>query len=58
VLLDEAVKLVERANAAGVEARLSVAPGLWHVYQHYDCPEARDAVEEAATFINTVATGE
>lgn len=58
VLLDDAVKLVERAQAAGVAARLSVGPELWHVYQHYDCPEARDAIEEAATFINTVAAGE
>lgn len=58
VLLDDAVQLVEWAKAAGVTARLSIAPGLWHVYQHYDCPEARDAVEEIATFINTNAAGE
>lgn len=58
VLLDDAVELVARAKAAGVVAALSVAPGLWHVYQHCDCPEARDAVEEIATFINTVAAGE
>jgi acetyl esterase/lipase len=52
VLLDDAAQLVARAKAAGVDARLSVAAGLWHVYQHSDCPEARDAIEEIATFIN------
>lgn len=58
VFVDDAIGLVDRAQAAGVAARLSVAPGLWHVYQHSDCPEARDAVEEIATFINTVAAGD
>jgi acetyl esterase/lipase len=58
VFLDDAIGLVERAKAAGVAATLTVAPGLWHVYQHSDCPEARDAIEEIATFINTVATGD
>ena len=53
VFIDDATGLVNRAQAAGIDARLSVAPGLWHVYQHSDCPEARDAVEEIATFINT-----
>ena len=53
VLLDDARQLVARAQAAGVAARLSVAEGLWHVYQHSDCPEARDAIEEIATFIHT-----
>lgn len=54
VLLDDAAQLVARARAAGVDARLSVAAGLWHVYQHSDCPEARDAIEEIAMFINAV----
>ena len=53
VLLDDARQLVARAQATGVAARLSVAEGLWHVYQHSDCPEARDAIEEIATFIHT-----
>jgi acetyl esterase/lipase len=52
VLLDDAVRLVERANAAGSEATLTVTAGMWHVFQHFDCPEARAAVEEAAAFVN------
>lgn len=51
LLLDDAARLVERAKAAGVAARLSVAEGLWHVHQLSDCPEARDAVEEIAGFV-------
>ncbi|RYE83740.1 MAG: alpha/beta hydrolase [Hyphomicrobiales bacterium] len=58
VLLDDATGLVARAEAAGVAATLSVAPGLWHVYQHSDCPEAHDAIEEIATFVNTAGNGE
>jgi monoterpene epsilon-lactone hydrolase len=54
VLLDDAVGFTERAGRAGVPAKLAVAPGLWHVYQHYDCPEACDAIEEVAGFINAV----
>lgn len=52
VLLDDAVRLTERARAAGCEARLTVTPQMWHVFQHADCHEARVAVEEAATFVN------
>lgn len=56
-LLDDSVLLAERAAGAGVATTLSVAPGLWHLYQHSDCPEARDAIEEVASFINSVAPG-
>lgn len=52
VLLDDAAELVARAKAAGVDAQLTVAAGMWHVYQHSDCPEAHDAIEEIARFIN------
>lgn len=57
VLLDDAVELAARAQAAGVEARLTIGEQLWHVYQHFDCPEARDAIEEAAVFINANTGG-
>ena len=56
-LLDDAVRLHERAQAAGVASVLSVAPEMWHVFQVADCPEARAAVEEAAAFVNNVLSG-
>lgn len=52
VLLHDAVRLTERAQASGCEAKLTVTPAMWHVFQHSDCPEARLAVEEAAAFVN------
>lgn len=58
VLLDDAARLVSRAQAAGVAATLRVAPGLWHVYQHSDCPEAHDAIEEIAAFVNAAGNSE
>ena len=58
VLLDDSVELAARAKAAGIAVTLSVAPGLWHVYQHSDCPEAHDAIEEIATFVNAAGNGE
>lgn len=57
-LLDDALGIAERAKSAGVAVTVTVAPGLWHVYQHYDCPEARDAIEEVAAFINAAAPAE
>lgn len=58
VFLDDSVELVRRAKAAGVEATLHVAPELWHVYQHSDCPEARDAIEDIAAFVHAAAPAE
>lgn len=58
VMLDDAVGVAERAKASGGVVRLSVAPGLWHVYQHSDCPEARDAIEEIASFVHSLAAEE
>jgi monoterpene epsilon-lactone hydrolase len=58
VLLDDAVELVRRAKAAGVDTQLSIAPELWHGYQLYDCPEARDAIEEIAAFVHAAVAAE
>lgn len=57
VFIDDSIALAERAKAAGVDARLTIAPGLWHVYQHYDCPEAHDAIEEIARFVHASDAG-
>lgn len=55
VLLDDAVRLGERARAAGVEARTVVWPGMMHVFQIQApfLPEARRANREIAAFIRS-----
>ncbi len=53
LLLDDAEKFHARALAAGVRSRLSIYPGLPHVWQITVgvMPESRLALEEAADFI-------
>ena len=55
VLLDDAVRLGERARAAGVEERTVVWPGMMHVFQVFApfLPEARRANREIAAFIQS-----
>jgi epsilon-lactone hydrolase len=53
VLLDDSVRLGERAVAAGVDATTVVWPGMMHVFQTFApfLPEARTANREIAAFI-------
>lgn len=53
VLHDDARRLVARVEAAGGHAELSVAPGMWHVWQIFagKMPEADAALHEVAGFI-------
>jgi acetyl esterase/lipase len=53
VLLDDSVRFAERAAAAGVDARLVVWPGMFHVFQTFTpfLPEARRANREIGAFI-------
>jgi acetyl esterase/lipase len=53
ILLSDSVRLVERARAAGVDAKLDVWPGMWHVFQAYAVilPEAKHAVAEIGSFV-------
>jgi acetyl esterase/lipase len=56
-LLDEARRLAERAESAGVEVRLSIYPEMPHVWHlsYPAFPEAVRAFDEIATFVATVA---
>lgn len=50
-LLDDSVRLAERARSAGVDVTLRVFPGLWHVFHmQANLPEARRAVKEIGEF--------
>ncbi len=51
ILLDDAVRLVERARAAGVDASLGRFPGLWHVFQAFPLPESRSSLRELGAFV-------
>ena len=53
ILLDDAVRFGERAQAAGVSAQTVVWPGMFHVFQMFSpfLPEARQAVEQITSFI-------
>lgn len=55
ILLDDAVRLGERARAAGVEEQTVVWPGMMHVFQSFApwLPEARRANREIAAFIRS-----
>ena len=55
ILLSDARRLEAMARAAGVQAELSVWPGMWHVW-HTFAPwmkEAADAIAQAASFIRS-----
>jgi acetyl esterase/lipase len=51
ILLDDAVRLVDRARAAGVDASLGVFEGLWHVFQAFPVPESRRSLREIGAFV-------
>jgi len=52
ILLDDSIRLAERAKAAGVEVDLDVWQGQIHVWQMLwkELPEARKAIEKMADF--------
>jgi acetyl esterase/lipase len=50
-VFDDARLLAERARSAGVDARLEVWPGMFHVFQLY-----ADAIAEARSAIGAIST--
>ena len=55
VLLDDSIRLAERASAAGVNTTLEVWPDMIHVWQSFApiLPEARQAIERIGKFVRT-----
>lgn len=53
VLLDDSVRLAERAQAAGVEVELKVWEGMWHVFQTLAVmlPEGQASIRELGEFV-------
>jgi len=53
VLYDDAVRLVQRAKSAGVNAKLEIGEGqfhIWPLFNHY-LPEGRLAIEQLGRFV-------
>jgi acetyl esterase/lipase len=50
-LLDDSVRLVERAKEAGVETEFKIWDEMWHVFHGFPIPEARQAIEEIGAFV-------
>jgi len=54
VLRDDAVRLVEKAKACGVNAHIEVFPRMWHVWQiFFDLPQATQSLDEIAQFLRS-----
>lgn len=53
LLLSDATRLAERAQAAGVPVTLEVWEAMWHVWQSFAAtlPEAREAIEHIGRYI-------
>jgi len=51
ILHDDSTRFAERARSAGVDVTLEVWDGMWHVFQMFDAPESRRAVERIAQFV-------
>jgi monoterpene epsilon-lactone hydrolase len=53
ILLDDAVAVAEKAQAAGVDVTLSVYDGMWHVWHAAGpwLPESREALAEIGRFV-------
>jgi len=55
ILLDDSTRLEENMKSAGVEARLEIWPGMWHVFQIFApwVPEAQQAVDQIGDFVRS-----
>lgn len=51
ILLDDSFRLVERARAAGVDVSFKVWDDMWHVFQTFEIPEARQSIEEIGEYV-------
>ncbi len=55
-LKEDCVRFADQACRAGVEAKLSIYPGMWHVWHIFYpwLPEARQAVDEISSFTRSI----
>jgi epsilon-lactone hydrolase len=53
ILLDDSVRLVDRARAAGVEASLKIWDDMWHVFQTFNIPEGQQSIDEIGEIVKS-----
>jgi monoterpene epsilon-lactone hydrolase len=51
ILLDDSVRLVERARTAGVDVSFKVWDDMWHVFQTFAIPEGQLSIDEIGEFV-------
>jgi monoterpene epsilon-lactone hydrolase len=51
ILLDDSVRLVDRAREAGVDVSFKIWDDMWHVFQTFAIPEAQQAIDEIGDFV-------
>jgi monoterpene epsilon-lactone hydrolase len=51
ILLSDSSRLVNRAQAAGVEVTFKVWDEMWHVFQTFAIPEGQQAIDEIGEFV-------
>ena len=52
ILLDDSVRLVENGRAAQVDMQLKIWDDMWHVFQSFQIPEAKQAIDEIGQYVN------
>ncbi|MBS4211209.1 alpha/beta hydrolase [Neobacillus rhizophilus] len=51
ILLDDSIRLVDRALAAGVDVSLKIWDDMWHVFQTFNIPEGQQDIDEIGEFV-------
>jgi acetyl esterase/lipase len=51
ILLDDSIRLAERAKNAGVDVTLKVWDDMWHVFHTFPIPEAKLAIDEIGEYV-------
>jgi monoterpene epsilon-lactone hydrolase len=56
MLRDDSVRTADKAKADGVDAKLEIWPGMFHVFQSHDplLPEGKEAIDHIAQFVQSL----
>ncbi|NRD79513.1 alpha/beta hydrolase [Bacillus sp. BRMEA1] len=51
ILLDDSVRLANRAREAGIEVDIKIWDDMWHVFQTFTIPEGQQAIDEIGEYV-------